>query len=81
LGASDAGRVAIGGLVPRGSTVPPMLEFVQDARHVYDIIRTATRIRSVVAPLACLIARGAIIRSSTQNLLVQNRGCSSTQAV
>jgi hypothetical protein len=41
----------------------------------------ATRIRSFVAPRAGLIARGAIIKSSTQNLLVQNNGCSSTQAV
>ncbi len=41
--AADARHVAIGGLVPRGSSVPAMLEFVPNARQVYDVIREAQR--------------------------------------
>ena len=41
LAASDARHVAIGGLVPKGRVVPPMLEFLPDAHMVYDIIRRA----------------------------------------
>ena len=43
LAASDAGHVATGGIVPRGSEVPPMLEFLAEPRHVYNVIRQAQR--------------------------------------
>ena len=38
---TDARHVAVGGLVPRGSFVPIMLEFLPNVRHVYNIIREA----------------------------------------
>lgn len=38
---TDARHVAVGGLVPRGSSVPTMFEFVPNARRVYDVIREA----------------------------------------
>jgi hypothetical protein len=41
LAASDAAHVAAGGWVPKGSEVPPMLEFLSDARHVYHVILQA----------------------------------------
>ena len=43
LAASDMNHVAAGGMVSRGSSVPPALEFVADARHVYEIVRDAQR--------------------------------------
>jgi len=41
LAAGDASHVGAGGLVPRGSVVPPMLELIPQAKNVYDIIRRA----------------------------------------
>ena len=41
LDTSDASHVGCGGLVPKGSKIPAMLEFLLDARNVYDIIRRA----------------------------------------
>jgi hypothetical protein len=41
FGAGDASHVGAGGLVPRGSSVPAMLELIPQARNVYDIIRRA----------------------------------------
>jgi len=46
LAASDMGHVASGGVVSRGSSVPPALEFLSDARHVYQIVRDAQRRRT-----------------------------------
>ena len=43
LEAGDMNHVAAGGLVPRGSSIPPALEFLPQARHVYEIIRDAHR--------------------------------------
>ena len=40
---TDAGHVGIGGRLPRGSSVPTMLEFIPNARRVYDLIRDAQR--------------------------------------
>src|SRR6185436_3407043 len=41
---SDGSHVATGGLVPKGSDVPAMLEFITNARHVYDVILEAHRV-------------------------------------
>jgi PH (Pleckstrin Homology) domain-containing protein len=38
---NDGRHVATGGFVSRGSSVPVMLEFILNAREVYDIIRKA----------------------------------------
>jgi hypothetical protein len=43
LEARDMSHVAAGGMVPKGSSVPPALEFLPQARHVYEIIRHAQR--------------------------------------
>ena len=43
LDATNMNHVAAGGLVPKGSSVPPALEFLPQARHVYEIIREAHR--------------------------------------
>lgn len=43
LEATDMSHVAAGGMVPKGSSVPPALEFLPQARHVYEIIRDAHR--------------------------------------
>jgi Bacterial PH domain len=40
---SDARHVAVGGLRPKGSLAPTMLEFLPDARHVYNLICEAQR--------------------------------------
>ena len=43
LDASDASHAAVGGIVPRGMSVPPMLEFLSSPRSVYAVIRQAQR--------------------------------------
>jgi hypothetical protein len=43
LADTDMSHVATGGMVSRGRSVPPALEFLSDARHVYEILRAAQR--------------------------------------
>lgn len=43
LAATDMNHVGSGGVVKRGDSVPPALEFLTDARWVYETIRTAQR--------------------------------------
>jgi hypothetical protein len=44
LADTDMNHVATGGLVARGSSVPPALEFVPNVRGVYEIVREAWRL-------------------------------------
>jgi hypothetical protein len=43
LASSDMNHVAVGGVVGRGQSVPPALEFLADVRRIYEILRDAHR--------------------------------------